>query len=176
MLDDAYTDEDVHVASAVVDISYADPSIHVNAEICLYVRETVDKDHACLGFVDRYGQWRCQDSCLKDGSEKGFVCGVSDHFTHFGVLLGAGIEGACGGNDALITGSWWGDIVLFCCTIGSVCFICTIFAVAGDRNPRLKSFLKGEESNDVLETYHKKEMEMLSQETLSGDAYYDGAM
>lgn len=59
-----------------------------------------EREHACLGFFDEEtGAWRCQDVCLQANAGK--LCGKTDHFTTFAILLsGAGrsVEGdPCGG-------------------------------------------------------------------------------
>lgn len=82
------------------EISLLDNSV----AICLQGTLTDDElnDTACLGYYDEErGMWQCEDECLEQRG--GLVCGNTDHFTTFAVLL-TGREGSaprdpCGGFD-----------------------------------------------------------------------------
>ncbi|MEM6293302.1 MAG: hypothetical protein AAGA54_18665 [Myxococcota bacterium] len=59
-------------------------------EVCLRVDEGIeDLTGACLGFFDeKHGEWRCEDESLEE--KKGLLCGETDHFTTFAILLPGG--------------------------------------------------------------------------------------
>ncbi len=108
------------IRSTVVDVSLANPlpDGSFNAEICLEVERTdgESKDDLCLGFFnEEKRRWECQDSCLeRNNTARGreVLCGKTDHFTSFAILLAGGsVEGSgCGGDSYLyVTGTWKGD-------------------------------------------------------------------
>ena len=87
--------------STVVDISlYNNDGSEIQPEapieICFSVQS--DKKNACLGFYDvKTNKWTCQDDCLKQKGKS--MCGKTDHFTIFAILLGgSGDSGRHGGH------------------------------------------------------------------------------
>lgn len=93
-------------------------------EICF---NSIDgEDESCLGFLDESENppvWKCQDRCLS--RKDGLLCGNTDHFTSFALLLGGGLNG-CSDSDDYILGDAWKDGVL----IGSLTFaLCCCFLI-----------------------------------------------
>jgi hypothetical protein len=71
-------------------LSFAAP-----ATVCLKAADPGDAG-ACLGYIDtsaRVPVWRCEDPCLEKKST-GELCGKTDHFTSFAILL----SGSSGGD------------------------------------------------------------------------------
>lgn len=57
----------------------------------------------CLGFFDESGgEWKCTDPCLK--KKQNLICGTTDHFTNFAILLTGGEE-ECGETTSYVI-SW----------------------------------------------------------------------
>lgn len=84
---------------AISDVYDAGPdgaTFDVDATLCLTVRGD-DTEGACLGYLDETTdppEWKCEDPCVeKTGG--GTICGTTDHFTNFAVLLGGGGGEAC---------------------------------------------------------------------------------
>merc|ERR1712080_524851 len=93
------------------------------------------------------GRWRCEDSCLTQDKE-GLLCGKTDHFTSFAVLLG-GNGGDCGGSNDLIFDEAWKDAALIVSiTVTLVCclLILTIFLAATKVGSRV---VRGKEGDRV---------------------------
>ena len=65
-------------------------------EVCLEQRGEDKSDSLCLGFFNEASdQWECEDPCLE--KKGGLLCGSTDHFTNFALLLSGGSSGASGG-------------------------------------------------------------------------------
>ena len=98
-------------------------------EICFAVPTSFNKDENCLGFINEEffpPKWECQDRCLNDGSSN-LICGKTDHFTSFALLLTGDNGDQCTSKFDLIFDEKWKDGVL----IGSfsAAFLLCLFAV-----------------------------------------------
>lgn len=52
----------------------------------------------CLNYYDEdKGEWVCTDPCLEASND--LICGFTNHFTNFAILLGGGGEDECGDDD-----------------------------------------------------------------------------
>ena len=95
-----------------------------NAEICMKVDDTDKKKDSCLGYyAEDDVEWKCEDECLK--KESSFLCGDTNHFTNFAVLLG-GIPGTgnhCSSQNYFIFDKMWKDLVLIS---GIICLMCLL--------------------------------------------------
>ena len=157
--------------SIVVSVSLASPLIQgsFSAEICLSVDQDEDIDDLCLGFFNEdTNSWDCEDECLEtidkeeeevfdetkrkdDGTKQ--VCGTTDHFTNFAILL-VGSNGVNGDpcssstNDAYFTGDWRGDLGV----VGGFCLIlllCILIVVVLSYVRALRPLFFGDEGNRV---------------------------
>jgi hypothetical protein len=64
--------------------------------LCLKA-DTSKGGDSCLGYYDAEKKtWECQDECLKENGD--LLCGKTDHFTSFAILLGGG-KGSCDAHD-----------------------------------------------------------------------------
>ena len=60
-----------------------------DVEICLSLGGKADPGDLCLGyFDDKSGGWKCEDVCLEKSGDQ--LCGSTDHFTNFALLLSGG--------------------------------------------------------------------------------------
>lgn len=79
-------------------------------EICLE-SDASKKDSACLGYLDESTrEWKCEDQCLTShGSNT--VCGQTDHFTNFAILLSgtAGSGKGCDNDADAFGGTWFSE-------------------------------------------------------------------
>jgi len=159
------------VRSKVVDISLFVPlpKGSFKAEICLEteLRERESKDDLCLGFFnEQKGRWECEDECLKkdanrnsqsdkepdsdrDGASKRkqTLCGKTDHFTVFSILLSGGsVKGSkCGDTRSnYVTGTWEGDSALVGSLIGAMILIVFVVVILSYL-PAVKVFIFGKE-------------------------------
>ena len=124
------------IVSFIVDFQLSDGSTDLggDVEVCFESNHN-SNDNLCLGYLDESlnpPEWICQDHCLQKNSD-GLICGNTDHFTNFALLLsGSGNNGNCGDDeDYWITGSGLGDfyLVLSCalfCLIVALIFICVV--------------------------------------------------
>lgn len=64
------------------------------AQLCFATSSDYDKDEGCLAFLNDQRQWECQDKCLSEND--GLVCGETDHFTTFALLLTGSDKQDCG--------------------------------------------------------------------------------
>ena len=108
------------VVSEIVDLSLADLTANLegNVEICFQVPDSRKEEDLCLGVLDESLQppeWKCEDYCLHQ-TESGFICGETDHFTNFAILLENGRTGSkdsCNSFSAdWVTHSARGDLIL----------------------------------------------------------------
>jgi hypothetical protein len=87
---------DVVFGSALYDISGNEvTTLDDDVTICLSANAKAGED-ACLGYLDESTDpptWKCQDECLKEKND--LLCGNTDHFTNFAILL----TGGGGGGD-----------------------------------------------------------------------------
>ena len=151
-------------SSDVLDISIVQEgsSKEKKFEICFPVDETFDSK-SCLGYIDETRdppEWRCEDRCVKKNND-GLVCGKTNHFTNFAILL-SGVEGGCDESEDYVTGSYYGDLIMVACFVGVMILICCIVigiatfsnrisrAVYGDEGHRIRTLRKArDETNRV---------------------------
>ena len=65
------------------------------------VPENVDRNDACLSFLNENNEWECEDKCLDSKTnERGetTLCGNTNHFTTFAILFAVNL-GDCGDNN-----------------------------------------------------------------------------
>jgi len=101
---------DKNIGSSVFNFTPNGLKFEQDAEICITVPGTVDTSKACLGYLDEAkspAQWRCEDACLskKDKGGATQLCGSTNHFTNFAILLGGGSGASDKCSDAYITGA-----------------------------------------------------------------------
>ena len=119
-----------------------------NVQICIAPQEETNED-LCLGFLDESEippKWKCEDPCL-DENETGMLCGETDHFTNFALLLSgnAGGNSRCGSSSMdWITGSITGDAILISITVGVVIGIGLLFLILANVPP-LDRVVRGQE-------------------------------
>jgi len=94
----------------------------------LSVDEDVLTNESCLGFLDETRippRWICEDPCLHSSENNNEVCGTTDHFTSFAILLQGGSNNPCGSdNDNYIFNEAWQDTVfLLCFTLVILCVL-----------------------------------------------------
>lgn len=63
-------------------------------EVCLEYNGGENVDDLCLGFVNDDDEWVCEDACL-ESKDNGQLCGKTNHFTNFALLLGGEGGGSC---------------------------------------------------------------------------------
>lgn len=81
------------------------------ATLCLKA-DTSKAGDSCLGFYDEEKKtWGCQDECLKEHDD--MLCGDTDHFTSFAILLGGsgGGKGSCDADDKYLLTRRKGGVV-----------------------------------------------------------------
>ena len=116
-----------------------------------------------MGFLDESGpkaEWKCQDNCLKKKGKQ--LCGQTDHFTNFAVLLGGSVSGGnkggkCGAdssNNEYVLGSWKNDLILTASVIGAMVVLGLLFIGLMTLTP-LRRFLYGSEGMRII-TLRKK--------------------
>ena len=121
------------VKSIIVDINVADgnnQNLGGNVEIC-FKSEEEDSEDLCLGFLDETTnppEWKCEDKCLEENNDN-LLCGETEHFTNFALLLSGGLNGggsACESSSTdWITGSIKGDFILLS-TCVAVIILCLL--------------------------------------------------
>ena len=98
-------------------------------EICLSVPENVDRNDACLSFLNENNEWECQDECLDSKTnERGekALCGETDHFTTFALLFSIDGEDCNNDNQDLNATLGWLTLAL---VILAICIV--MIAVGG---------------------------------------------
>lgn len=122
-----------------------------DVEICFYIDQNENRnyDNDCLGYLDESTKppsWKCEDQCLTKNDDKNKICGDTDHFTNFALLLnGASSSVSCSNENNYIFDASWKDGVL----IGSVAFfiiaMLLIIAFLFSVTPQGKKVLLGDE-------------------------------
>jgi len=104
--------DDARIGTGTYEFGPRGQSFEKPVQICFAnssaIKAAVENNDACLGFFDEHDkQWRCEDTCV-EVNDKGQVCGSTDHFTNFAVLLSGGDgKEKCGGeakNDDFVGG------------------------------------------------------------------------
>ena len=76
------------VALVLTDQFGTDTQPTKEVEICIMQSGDIDVDKACLGYLNEDSivpRWECEDESLK--KKDTFLCGTTDHFTNFAILL-----------------------------------------------------------------------------------------
>ena len=132
------------IVSFIVDFQLSDGSTDLggDVEVCFESNHN-SNDNLCLGYLDESlnpPEWICQDHCLQKNSD-GLICGNTDHFTNFALLLsGSGNKGNCGDDgDYWITGSGLGDfyLVLSCALFCLIVAVIFVYIVLNSKNLQL---------------------------------------
>jgi len=121
------------VKSIIVDINVANgnnQNLGGNVEICFKSKEEEGSEDLCLGFLDETTnppEWKCEDKCLEENNDN-LLCGETEHFTNFALLLNGGASGSSGcesSSEDWITGSIKGDFILLstCVAIIILCIL-----------------------------------------------------
>jgi hypothetical protein len=148
-----------------------------SAVLCFEVNSTVSKSKSCLGYFDETSQkWVCQDSCLTSQkattSNKQNLCGTTNHFTSFAILL-TGTTSRCGNSNNLIFKDSWKDGVLIACVAGGIILILLVIAfflaftswgsriLYGDEGMRVKSLRTNRISSTTPPTAPDEEEEIV---------------
>jgi hypothetical protein len=113
-----------------------------SATLCFLTKSGDTKDKCLAYFESKEEKWICQDKCLKKNSNNQ-LCGKTDHFTSFAILLGAGIR-ECGDDYAYVTGSFGGDLILVGCIAAIVCLMGVLLVIMS-YTPCGKKLLFGKE-------------------------------
>lgn len=99
------------LASSVIDVTLIDENgntvsqLDNDVEICLRPTPGADTSTSCLGYLNDKNTWVCEDECLS-GNDKGQLCGSTNHFTNFALLLtgGSGSSDKCRDDLVYFTG------------------------------------------------------------------------
>lgn len=112
LVDNSISNQQINALSLIVSLELLDGSgYYYNSfddpiEICFSVPSGDTNGQECLAYYDEAkGEWICEDACVK--VKNGLVCGTTDHFTNFAILLdGGGSNDDCGGDDIDVVISW----------------------------------------------------------------------
>jgi len=126
------------VVSYIVDIHLEFPGDTMTGEVEICIRPDdlgVDQDEVCLGFLDTNvapPEWACEAVCLEKKGD--LLCGKTDHFTNFALLLGMASNAAkedCNPLDIYVMGSIENDLILITSCVAVMCFFgfCCFFIV-----------------------------------------------
>lgn len=100
------------LASSVVEVTLVDDGgnpvsqLDGDVQICLRPNPGADTGTSCLGYLnEKTKTWVCEDECLS-ANDKGQLCGSTNHFTNFALLLtgGSGSSDKCRDDLVYITG------------------------------------------------------------------------
>jgi hypothetical protein len=104
---------------SVIDITLRDAQgneIPLVGSVTLCFVAASDAEESCLGFYNDQSEWECVDECLS--SSNGQLCGTTDHFTSFAILLG-GTESGCNSNSEVtiqyLTWIFLGSCIIIVC-------------------------------------------------------------
>jgi len=129
-----------------------------SAEICLKVDRNENIDDLCLAFYDEIERiWTCEDDSLTLRSRTGRMidlCGTTNHFTNFAVLLvgGQGVKcDDCSSDDNYFTGQWGGDLAVSLSLIFLILVVAVII-IGLSYVPAFKKIYFGERGTTIKET------------------------
>ena len=117
------------------------------ATLCFLTKSGETKDNCLAYFESKNEKWICQDKCLEKNSNNQ-ICGKTDHFTSFAILLGGGL-GECGDDYPYVTGSFQGDLIL----VGSVAAFCVmvgVFVILLSYTPLGQQVILGQEGSRII--------------------------
>ena len=123
------------VSSEIINLELADPNASLGGDVSICFKPFEPKkklDSYCLGFLDesqRPPQWICEDKCLE--VENDYLCGKTDHFTNFALLLdsttgGNGNSDPCASTPINYLFTW---LSLAFAALGILFVICAILAI-----------------------------------------------
>lgn len=147
-----------NVFSFVVNVRLEDENADLGGDVEICIESTAEaNEDLCLGFLDESSnppKWKCEDPCLQKNSD-GLLCGNTDHFTNFALLLngGSGKNKGCGSDsDKWITGSGYGDLILvLSCALFCIAFG-IIFIIAVNVVPPVKRIAYGREGMRIAKS------------------------
>ena len=127
-------------------------------KICLLADRQQAGEDACLGFLDERGsgQWKCQDRCLQE--KNNLLCGDTDHFTNFALLLTGGGGGGCGKSSWIFRESWKDGVLLG--SFFGAALICIILIVAFSFCPLGSRCIRGKEGSRIHRLRHRNHSEL----------------
>ena len=133
---------EVFLGSEIVNITLLNrrgQEIQPEGDIEFCYREKHPTEYSkCLGYSNEGKDWSCE-ACLEKKGD--FLCGNTDHFTMFSILLGAygnKVDGFCDSAiNFFITGSSLGDSILITLTVAFVCCLMLICVAAATVYPAL---------------------------------------
>jgi hypothetical protein len=157
------------VRSVPVDISLDQAVPAFEAKICLQTdKGGRSRKDFCLGYIANENEfahtnlrpkWHCEDSCLEENGDQ--LCGYTDHFTSFAILLSTSNSvvsgGGCGSKlkTNYITGSQNGDIALTVSVIAFVFLIAVLVFVMFSYIPILRKLALGPEGYRIYRLTHQ---------------------
>jgi len=148
------------IKSAVInaDLQIPLPKGTFSAEICLKVDRNENIESLCLAFYDEFAKiWICEDNSLTLRSTTGRmidVCGTTNHFTNFAVLLigGQGVKcNDCSSDDYYFTGRWEGDLAVSLSLL-FLFLVVAVFIIGLSYIPAFKRIYYGEEGTAIKQT------------------------
>jgi len=142
------------IVSFIVDIHFEFPGATMEGDVKVCIRPDPNippKKDICLGFLDTSfdpPEWSCSAVCLE--KEGDLLCGYTDHFTNFALLLGANTRGGGSSdcdlnNDFFVTGSPSNDVILLTSCGVFMCFISACFLFCSDYFTPLSKLVYGED-------------------------------
>ena len=77
-----------------------------SVEICFEMKfqSKSEDESACLAYFAQSKRWSCEDKCLKRKDR--LICGKTDHFTNFAILLGGIHSNSCSGESVNSVIAW----------------------------------------------------------------------
>lgn len=117
------------LGSAVVDLTLTDSQGRTvefagNIELCFSLTGAA-AEFGCLGYYDEEcEEWVCEDKNLQD--KQGQVCGSTNHFTSFALLIGNNYYSACGKRAAVDEVVTWLSVAL---AIVAIAIVATIIII-----------------------------------------------
>ena len=154
-----------NLASPVVDISVTG-SLRGSVEICLSATRSIS-DNSCLGYIDESKnppKWVCEDKCLQKSN--GLICGETNHFTNFAILLGGDGSGNkdCSDGKDYVTGSVKGDVILISSCIGLLIVLGAIFIFLASFSKSARLMFYGQEGTRIKNLRRYSEAEVVVME------------
>ncbi len=88
--------KDKRIASPTYELGPHGSTFSKPVELCFTLTNPPsDTSAACLGYFDESTKsWKCEDECL-ESKGGGVVCGTTNHFTNFAILLSSGGSSKC---------------------------------------------------------------------------------
>ena len=142
------------VVSDVFDVSLANPNAILGGDVEICLKAKTKREDLCLGYLDESKsppKWECEDRCLQI-DDNGLICGETDHFTNFALLLDGNGSGSsdCGDDfDGWITNSWVGDFILILSCFAFCIVIGLIIVILGTLVPTFNQFIYGNEGHRI---------------------------